>query len=82
MELEQPEKDQAYRIAAARGAETENAHGDENGGFHRDPAEPVVDLRAPLPVAQHAVSGSDEKQRDENHDGQRRHPCQKEVVIV
>ena len=82
VELEQPEKDQTYRIAAARGAEAEDTHGDENRGFHRDPAEPVVDFRTPFPVAQHAVPGPDEKQRDENHDGQRRHPCQKEVVIV
>ncbi len=79
MELEQGQKDETRDVGAPFGTEPQHGHGHEHGRLHQHPSFPVVDLRAPFSVPEHAVSRPDEVKGDEHDGGGGQHDAQKQI---
>ena len=64
--LEDEQKHHGDDVKTVRRSQPDNDHGEEDGKFHQEPGQFVVDGLAPSVVQEHAVAGVDEVEGNED----------------
>ena len=82
MKLEKQKEHQPHRIGPPVGEPPQQKHGHEDRCLHEHPAETVPQSGAPFRLVELPVSGVDEEQADEHHDGDHRHHDQEDLECM